>query len=119
MYSTAPADWVIKAIQAIAGITAVCSIMVDGVLTCLLLRSMHDLKATQMNVQYSLIQEFIFYGFEMVYKVIEATKEITVVVSIVVVGALTCCALIHSVYDLKAKKTFVMRKMKVQLITVQ
>ena len=53
------------------------SIMVDGVLTCGgLLHSEFDLKAAQMNMQRSLIQELILEEFERGYDTVEATKNI-------------------------------------------
>ena len=48
--------------------TVVDSIVVVGVLTCCaLLHSMCNLKATQMNVLYSFIWEFMLYEFELGY----------------------------------------------------
>ena len=47
----------------------------------ILLQSMRDLKAAQMNVQNSLIQELIFYKFELGYNTMEATKDICFVKS--------------------------------------
>ena len=53
------------------------SIMVVGVLThCALLHCVCDLKATQMNAQWSQIQELMFYEFKPAYNVLEATKNI-------------------------------------------
>ena len=47
-------------------LTVVGSIVVVGVLTCCaLLYLMWDLKPTQMNVQHSLIHEFMLYKFKM------------------------------------------------------
>ena len=51
--------------------------MVVGMLTCCaLLHSVHDLKATQMNVQHSLIHEFMLYEFELSHNTMEATQNI-------------------------------------------
>ena len=44
-----------------------CSIMVIGALTCALLHSMCDLKATQMNDQHNLIWELILYELKLGY----------------------------------------------------
>ena len=38
--------------------------------------SLSDLKATQMNMQYSLIWELMLYEFELNYNAVEATKSI-------------------------------------------
>ena len=54
------------------------SIMVVSVLTCALLPSMCELKATQMNMPYSLIWELILYKFELGHNAEEATKNICV-----------------------------------------
>ena len=54
-----------------------CSIMVIGVLTCCaLLHSMCDLKATQMNMQCSLIWKLMLYEFKLDYNTVDATKNI-------------------------------------------
>ena len=50
--------------------------MIAGALTQVLLHSMCHLKATQMNVQCSLIQEFILYLFKLGYNTLEATENI-------------------------------------------
>ena len=61
----------IEAVQAVVG-----SIVVVSILTCYaLLHSMCDLKATQMNMKHSLIQEFIFYEFELDHNATEAIKN--------------------------------------------
>ena len=53
------------------------SIVLVGVLTCCtLLHSMCGLKAAQMNVQCSLFQELILYGFKLGHKAAEAIKNI-------------------------------------------
>ena len=57
--------------------TVVGSIVVDGVLTgCTLLHSVCNLKASQMNVLHSLIQEIILYEFKLGHNAAEATKNI-------------------------------------------
>ena len=57
-----------KAVQAEIGIHWVVSIVLLGALTrCALLHSVFDLKATQMNVQHSLIQKLILHGFKLGY----------------------------------------------------
>ena len=57
--------------------TVVGSIVVVSVLTCcILLHSMKDLKAVQINVQCSLIQELILYKFELGNNIMEATENI-------------------------------------------
>ena len=43
---------------------------------CTLLHSMCDSKATQMNVQHHLIQEFLLYKFKLGHDATEATKNI-------------------------------------------
>ena len=43
---------------------------------CVLLHSMCDLKATQMNVQCTLIQELIFYEFDLGYNAVKVTYKI-------------------------------------------
>ena len=51
--------------------------MVVGALThCALLHSVHNLKAAQLNVQCSLIQELMLYGFKLSYCTTEAPKNI-------------------------------------------
>ena len=51
--------------------------MVVGVLTCCaLLYFVCDLKAVQLNVQLSLIQEFMLYEFKLGHNAAEATKNI-------------------------------------------
>ena len=51
--------------------------MVVGALThCALLHSICDLKATQMNMQFSLIEELMFYEFKLGHNVMEVTKNI-------------------------------------------
>ena len=53
------------------------SIVVVGVLTCpALFHSVGDLKAVQMNVQHSLIQEFMLYKFELDHSNTETSKNI-------------------------------------------
>ena len=52
------------------------SIVVVGVLTCALLHSMCNLKAAQMNLQCSLIWELMIYGFELVHKTVEVSKNV-------------------------------------------
>ena len=57
------------------------SIVVIGMLICFaLLHFMCDLKAVQINMQYSLIQEYVciqrLYEFELVHNAMEATKNI-------------------------------------------
>ena len=52
------------------------SIMIVGMVTYALLHYMCDLRAAQMKVQYSLIQELIFYKYEVGYNAIKATKNI-------------------------------------------
>ena len=54
----------------------VSSITVVGVLTCALVLSMCESKATQMNVQHSLIHELILYKFKLGYNSAEVTKNI-------------------------------------------
>ena len=57
--------------------TVVIKSMVVCVLTfCALLHSMCDLKAPQMNVQHSLIQELLLYEFKLGHNTAEATKNI-------------------------------------------
>ena len=51
-------------------------VVVGGLRCCALLHSVSDLKATQMNVQHSLIQELLLYKFELGHKATEATKNI-------------------------------------------
>ena len=52
-------------------------IMVVGALThCTLLHFMCNLKSSQMNVQYSLIQELRLYKFELGHNTTESTKNI-------------------------------------------
>ena len=52
--------------------------MVIGVLRhCALLFSVCDLKATQMNMQYSLIWELVFYEFELGHNATEAAQNIS------------------------------------------
>ena len=56
------------------------SIVVLGTMTCCaLFHSAWDLKATQMNMQRSLIREFVLYEFEQRYNVAETTKNISCV----------------------------------------
>ena len=51
-------------------------ILVVGILThCALLHSVCDLKATQMNVQHSILWEFMFYKFKLAHNAMEATKN--------------------------------------------
>ena len=53
------------------------SITVVGVLTsCAVLHSVFNLKASKMNMQFSLIQEFMFYDFEQDHDTMEATEKI-------------------------------------------
>ena len=53
------------------------SVVVDGALKCYaLLHFIYDSKDVQMNVQHSLIQEFMFYEFELGYSFAEASKTI-------------------------------------------
>ena len=53
------------------------SIVLVGALThCALLHPMCDLKVVQINMQSSLIQEFMLYKFELGYKAMEVTKNI-------------------------------------------
>ena len=53
------------------------SIVLVGALThCVLLHSMCDLKAAQINVQRCLIWELMPYEFELVHNTVEATKNI-------------------------------------------
>ena len=59
------------------GHTIVSSIVVVGALTrCALLHSMYDLKAAQMDLQYSLIHKLILNKFKLSHKAVEATKNI-------------------------------------------
>ena len=51
------------------------SIVVVGVLTCTMLHSMCNLKATQMNMQHNLIQELMLYKFQLGCIGAEATKN--------------------------------------------
>ena len=53
--------------------------MVIGVLKYALLHFICDLKATQMNIQYSLILELMFYNFKLGHNVTEVTKNISCV----------------------------------------
>ena len=67
--------------------TVVGSILIVGVLThCALVLSMYDLKAAQVNVQHSLIWEFMLYKFTLCHKAAEATKNI-------------CCAKSEEIID--------------------
>ena len=51
------------------------SIVVVGALThCVLLNSMWDLKAAQMNLHFSLIWELIVYAFKLCHNAVKATK---------------------------------------------
>ena len=53
------------------------SVVVVGALTCCaLLHLVCDLKAAQMNMQYSLIQELMLYKFKLGHNAMEATKNI-------------------------------------------
>ena len=53
------------------------NVIVVGALTCCtLLHSMRDLKAAQLNMQYSPIQELLLYKYELSHNVAEATKNI-------------------------------------------
>ena len=55
----------------------VTSIVVVGTLICYaLVHLVHDLIAAQMNMQYSLIQKFMLYKFELSCNTMEATKNI-------------------------------------------
>ena len=56
--------------------TMVGSIVLGGVLTHALLHSICDLKAAQINVQCSLIQEFLLYEFELGHNAVKAIKNI-------------------------------------------
>ena len=50
--------------------------MVVGALaSCALFHYVYDLKATQMNVQHSLIQEIMLYKFEEGHNAVKATKN--------------------------------------------
>ena len=52
------------------------SIVVVGALThCALLHSVCDLKAAQMNMQSSLIQELLLYKFKLSYNTVKAIKN--------------------------------------------
>ena len=52
------------------------SIVIFGALLhCALLHSVDDVKAAQMNMQHSLIQEYMLYEIEQSYNAIEATKN--------------------------------------------
>ena len=51
------------------------SIVAVGVLTCALFYSMYVLKAVLMNVQHNLIQELMFYKFELSYHTAETIKK--------------------------------------------
>ena len=57
---------------------AVLIMMVGALIRCTLLHSMYNLKAAQMNVQYSLIQELMLYKFEPNHNIMEVTKNICV-----------------------------------------
>ena len=53
------------------------TLMVIGDLTCcILLHSVGDVKAMQMNAQHSFIWEILLYKFELDYNTVEATKTI-------------------------------------------
>ena len=66
-----------EAVQTMESIHMVGSIMVVGAQTCYtLIHFMCDLKAIQMNVQCSLIQEFMLYEFKLDHNAAEATKNI-------------------------------------------
>lgn len=53
------------------------SVVVAGVLICYpLIECVCDLKSTQINVEYSLIQELMFYKFKLSHNAMEATKLI-------------------------------------------
>ena len=54
--------------------TVVDSILVVSVLTCVLFHCICVLKAMQMNMQCSLIQEFMLYEFKLSQNITEATK---------------------------------------------
>ena len=54
----------------------VCSVVVDGALIHALLYSAYELKATQMNMQHSLIWKLMLYEFKLGYNTMEATKDI-------------------------------------------
>ena len=70
-------DHIAEAVQAVEGNHCGISIMVVGVLTCYaLLHSMCNLKAAQMNVQCSLIQELMLYELKRGHNAIEANKNI-------------------------------------------
>ena len=64
---------VIQAVKLPAGVG---SIVVVSVLTCALFHSVCILKATQINVQHSLIQELMLYKFELDHNGAEVTKNI-------------------------------------------
>ena len=69
---------VTEAIQAIEGTHAVVGsiVIVDALMFYALLHFMYDLKATQINVQCSLIWELMLYEFELDPNAAEATKNI-------------------------------------------
>ena len=52
------------------------SVVVGALTLCALIHLMCDLKVAQMNIQNSLIQEFILYKFELGHKTVEETKNI-------------------------------------------
>ena len=52
------------------------SVIIDGLTYCVLLLSVGNWKATQMNVQHNLIQKFKLYEFELSHNVVESTKNI-------------------------------------------
>ena len=57
--------------------TVISRIMIVNTMTlCAMLPSVHDLKSTEMNMQLSLIQEYMLYNFKLDYNTIEATKNI-------------------------------------------
>ena len=67
---------VTEAVQALSGTHMADSVEVVDVLTCYaLLFTVSDLKAAQMNMQSSLIQELMLYKIE--FNIMEATKNIS------------------------------------------
>ena len=67
----------IKAVETWNVATIVDSIVIAGVLTrCALLHSVCDMKATQINVQCSLIWYFMLHGFKLGHNAAETIKNI-------------------------------------------
>ena len=63
---------VVEAVQAVVGSIVVASVLICGALR----HSVCDLKAAQMNVQWSLNRDIILFEFELDHNVLKATKNI-------------------------------------------